>query len=155
MPVFNSFGAAFGPTFGPTAEQRRAKADAEATQVRRDALPASVATWAAHLSFAEQEALAVVQRLYIANGSSPVAIPRADLAAHLGCTPEAADALLNGLAKAGAISRNLRLQAAPRYIPVAAPPAPRRSTKSAIPTVRSDDTEGTPRLRAGLGLRPL
>jgi len=151
--ALTSFGLTTAPGIGPTTAERRAKADAEAEQARRDALPAEVATWADRLTFAEREALAAVQRFYAANGNVSVAINRADLAAQLRTTPEAAEALLNKLAAAGAVERSLRFQSGPRYRPIASPPAPMRATKSATPQ-RRPDVSALPRLRSALGVRP-
>jgi hypothetical protein len=151
--ALTSFGLTTAPGIGPTAAERRAKADAEAEQARRDALPETVATWADRLTFAEREALAAVQSMFAANGAVPVAINRADLAAHLRTTPEAAEALLNKLCIAGAVERSLRFQSGPRYRPVASPPAPTHATKSSTPQ-RRPDLSALPRLRSALGVRP-
>ena len=145
-----SFGLSFAPSFGPGATERRAKADADAQEVRRDALPALAAIWSERLTFAEQEAWASVRRLYAENGNAPVAIPRAVLAERLAVSPDEADKLLNSLSKAGAITRNLRLQSAPSYVPVTAPPAPTRATKADVP--KRPDPSAVPRLRSALGI---
>jgi hypothetical protein len=141
--TLHSFGLSFAPSMEPSADQRRAKADADAIQARRDALPVTLATWAERLSFGEMEALAAVERMYAANGKQPLTIPRAHLAEHLNTSPDDAEKLLHALTKAGAVTRLNQFYDLPLYTPVPAPPAPTRSAKS-------DSAAG--RLRAGLGL---
>lgn len=145
--ALHSFGVTTAP--GMTRAEPRAKADA------LPAHPVTVRTWADVLTFQEQAALAVITRLYQAEGSQPILLNAGILAplirhsfeeTHASLTDKAQEMLTKFLT-VGALIEHKKLAAPSRFEPVARPPAT---------TAQKSDAAGAPvafRVTSALGLR--